>query len=150
MRPEEDPGWESYAETVLRWRTNPPITIDLARPVTADTRQALRHAGLGASFGLVTPCNPRGRRADPCADAERMREFLSELDGKGACYLRVDGWSPDGRHVETGVALEWSREEIIALARRWEQSAIYWYDGERFWVLGALTDAAPWPLGTMA
>jgi len=146
MLPREDPGWASYAQTVLRWHTKPEVAIDLARPVTADARQALRRAGLAGSFALLTPCNPRGRPADPQVNAERLRRFLSDLDAKGACYLRVDGWSPDGRHVESGVALEWSREESIVLARQWDQSAIYWYDGERFWVLGALTQVPPWPL----
>jgi len=147
MLPQDDPGWASYGETVLRWHTVPPLAIDLARDVEPTQRDALHRLGLGASFGLVTPCNPFGRRSDPEENAGRLRRLLAQLDAAGTRYLRVDGCSPDGVHVEPGVALAGSKEEIIALARRWEQSAIYWWDGARFWVEGALTKAAPWPLG---
>jgi hypothetical protein len=54
--------------------------------------------------------------------------------------------SPDRTHVEEGVALALAVEDVEALARVWDQSAIYWWDGEAFWVRGALTQAPPWRL----
>jgi hypothetical protein len=147
MRPEDDPGWASYAETILVFHGDPPLEVPLSLPVSPSTRAALAARGLGGPFGLVTPCNPRGRRTDASENAARLRAFLAALDQRGVGFHRVDGVSPDRLHVEPGVALAWPQESVVTLAREWEQSAIYWWDGERFFVIGALTLAPPWPLG---
>ena len=147
MRPEDDPGWAAYAETILRFPGPALLDIDLAIPVPPAARSEFAARGLAGPFGLVTPCNPRGRRSSPGENEARLVRFLAELDRLGTRYLRVDGFSPDRRHVEHGVALAWSQEEIVALARRWQQSAVYWWDGASFWVIGALTTAEPWQLG---
>jgi Protein of unknown function (DUF3293) len=147
MRPEDDPGWAAYGETILVFAGTPPLEIDLRRTPRAEERRGLALRGLDGSFGLVTPCNPRGHRAPPEENAALLLRFLAELDAHGKRYVRVDGVSPDRRHVERGVALAWSRSDVLALARTWQQSAVYWWDGASFWVIGALTDAAPWRLG---
>lgn len=146
MRPEDDPGWASYAETVLVFHADPVLEVPLSRPVAPTLGDSLARIGLGGPFGLVTPCNPRGQRGGDDSNAMRLREFLQRLDARGARYVRVDGVSPDRLHIEPGVALAWPQEEVVAVAREWEQSAIYWWDGMRFWVIGALTDTPPWPL----
>ena len=33
--------------------------------------------------------------------------------------------------------------KAIALAREFEQVAIFWFDGKRFWIIGALMEADP-------
>jgi hypothetical protein len=33
------------------------------------------------------------------------------------------------------------QEDAIALAKELEQIAIFWFDGGRFWILGALVEA---------
>ncbi len=147
MRPEDDPGWASYAETILAFRGPAGLEIDLSLPVPPSARAELAARGLGGAFGLVTPCNPRGQPTSVQENEARLVRFLAELDQAGARYLRVDGLSPDRRHAERGVALAWPQQEILALATRWDQSAIYWWDGARFWVIGALTETQPWPLG---
>ena len=35
------------------------------------------------------------------------------------------------------------QDNAIALARELEQIAIFWFDGQRFWILGALLEAKP-------
>ncbi len=147
LRPEADPGWASYARTILRVHGDPPIDVDLACPVSPATRDALRARGLDGSFGVMTPGNPYGRPAAAADNVARMARFLAALDAGGKRYIRVDGRSPDARHVEMGVALAWSQADVVALARKWEQSAIYWWDGDAFWVIGALTCSQPWRLG---
>lgn len=142
MRPEDDPAWASYAETVLRVHGSVPGEIDLARPIDAGARAVLHAAGLSGRFGLVTPCNPRGRRLSAAENAARWDRFVANLSAQGHAPVRVDGQSPDRQHVESGVALPWAREAVVALARDWDQSAIYWFDGDAFWVVGALTDTA--------
>jgi hypothetical protein len=142
----DDPSWASYGRTILRVHAAIPFEIDLARPVRAAQRAALAVAGLPGRFGLVTPCNPRGQVVDDVTNRERLATFHQALRGADTQWIRVDGLSPDRVHVEEGVALSWPVEEVEALACTWDQSAIYWWDGEAFWVRGALTQAAPWRL----
>jgi hypothetical protein len=35
------------------------------------------------------------------------------------------------------------QKKAIALARALEQVAIFWFDGKRFWIVGALMEADP-------
>lgn len=146
LLPVDDPSWASYGETILRVHGAPPFEIDLARPVRTEQRAALAALGLAGTFGLVTPCNPRGHVTDGSTNAARLRSFHQALRDTDTSWVRVDGLSPDRAHVEEGVALAWPVEALEALARAWDQSAIYWWDGEAFWVRGALTHAAPWRL----
>jgi hypothetical protein len=146
LSPADDPSWGSYGETILRVHGAIPFEIDLAVPVGALQREALAAAGLAGPFGLVTPCNPRGHVADAATNTARLTAFHQALREVGAQWVRVDGLSADRAHVEEGVALRWPVEAVEALARAWEQSAIYWWDGEAFWVRGALTQAPPWRL----
>lgn len=146
LSPVDDPSWGSYGETILRVHGTPPLEIDLARPVSPEQRAALAAAGLPGTFGLVTPCNPRGHPVDEATNAARLATFHAALGEAGARWIRVDGLSPDRAHAEEGVALSWPVGEVEALARAWDQSAIYWWDGEAFWVRGALTHAPPWRL----
>jgi hypothetical protein len=94
----------------------------------------------------MTADNPFGQTLDPAENAERRSRLTSELAARGASPVRVDGLSADRRHREIGVALSWSCDDVVALARRWDQSAIYWFDGGAMWVIGALTQAPPWKL----
>ena len=147
MQPGEDPGWASYGETILRIHSATPFEIDLAGPVTAAHREALRAAGLPGSFGLLTPENPRGRELPAGENAARLRRFHEELVEGRLHPIPVDGLSPDRARVEHGAALDLPQKRVVALAVRWEQSAIYWFDGAAMWVVGALTEAPPWRLG---
>jgi hypothetical protein len=147
MLPADDPGWASYADAILRLHGTPAVEVDLAQPVAVKARAAFASAGLDGPFGLVTPCNPRGQGASPHTNETLLARFLAELDAAGKRYVRADGLSRERRHVEQGVALAWPRADVVALARKWDQSAIYWWDGAAFWVVGALTHTAPMRLG---
>ena len=146
MRPADDPGWASYAETILLVHGPSPQEVDLARPLGARERAVFRAAGLPGPFGLVTSDNPRGRDSTPAENAARRERFAAALAARGVSPVRVDGLSRDRSRAEVGVALPWPMEEVRQLAREWDQSAIYWYGGEAMWVIGALTEAAPWRL----
>jgi len=148
MRPGDDPGWAAYAETILRVHGPILAEVDLARPLGAKERAVFHAAGLPGCFGLVTAENPRGRDLTPDENADRRARFESELARSGTHPVRVDGLSRDRRRVEIGVALPWPLADVRALARRWEQSAIYWFDGHAMWVVGALTVTDPWRLGS--
>lgn len=146
LRPADDPGWASYAETTLVFPESAGGEVSLQRAIGPAERAVFEAAGLPGAFGVMTAENPYGRPADPGENARRRDRLLAELRAAGESPIRVDGVSPDRRHREIGVALRWPREAVVELARRWEQSAIYWFDGHDMWVVGALTVAAPWKL----
>lgn len=146
MRPADDPGWASYAETILLVHGPSPQEVDLARPLGARERAVFLAAGLPGPFGLVTSDNPRGRDVTAAENAARRERFRAALAGRGVNPVRVDGLSRDRSRVEVGVALRWPMAAVRQLAREWDQSAIYWHDGTAMWVIGALTESVPWRL----
>lgn len=140
MRPEDDPGWASYHATVLVFPGQGGGRIDLAHPPGSAGLALLQVAGLPGPFGLVTPENPRGQPTSPAVNQQRWEAFRA---GPAGAAVQVDGVNAGASHRERGVALRWRREDVIALAREWQQSAIYWWDGCAFWLVGALTCHPP-------
>lgn len=147
MRPEDDPSWASYARTILEFQVEGTPRVDLAQVLSPSARARFLSVGLPGCFGLLTPENPRGRRVDQAINDTRWAGFRTELADD---LVQVDGLDPDSTHRERGVALPWSCERVVHLARRWDQSAIYWFDGHEMWVVGALATAPPWRLGAAA
>ena len=138
-----DERWSSYPETVLYFAGEPEVMVDLRTEVTAAIRNGFAGMGLDGEFGVLTAFNPRGRDADAGENARRMKELESELESSGDRFVRVDACSPDRSHCECSVALLSSRERAIDIARRWEQVAIFWWDGSSFWIYGAISEAEP-------
>jgi len=80
-------------------------------------------------------------------DDVRLRDLLNRYLGEqGFTHRAVTGSSPDGAHRERGFAVWLERDDVVAIARRFEQSAIFWFDGGAFWLVGALVDAKARPL----
>jgi hypothetical protein len=141
--------WRAYPNTILEFAGSPPLRLDLRERVTDDTRAALAALGLGAAFGVFTAENPAGENAEdaPTERAEERRERANdrrnsqlerELDARAVEYVPVDGVSPDGQYREHCIATLVARDEAVALARRYAQLALFWFDGESFWLLPAL------------
>lgn len=57
--------------------------------------------------------------------------------------MDVDACSPDRSHCECSVAVVMEQDRALALARELEQVAIFWFDGKRFWILGAIVESDP-------
>lgn len=121
--------------------TGTSLVVDLARPVAPQQREALR-ALLGGPFAVVTACNPNGHTADAAENARRTAGLEAELTRRGCSFVRADGRSPDGAHRERGVAVAMSLTAARNLARTYQQEAYYWFDGDSFWLLGALEEMA--------
>ena len=147
-RPDDDPAWRQYPETLLEFfrepdDARPALVVDLRRPVPDAAREALAELGLDRPFAVVTAAAPGGDPQDDAFDRARQAELDEAARTRSSVARCVDGVSPDGAHRERSVAVLLSREEAVSLGRRYGQSAIFWYDGADFWLLGAVVAAAP-------
>ena len=57
--------------------------------------------------------------------------------------MHVDSCSPDRSHCECSVTVTMPQQKALDLARDLRQVAIFWFDGKRFWILGALAKSDP-------
>lgn len=142
--PEEiDPDWGRYPETILRFEGTVPVEVDLREPLTEDIRNAIRRLGLSETFAIMTAHDPRGRDVSAAENRRRQSVLEGEIGHAGLDFFSVDACSPDGSHCECSVAVVTGQEAAIELAKRYEQVAIFWYDGDSFWILGAIVESDP-------
>ena len=139
---QHDPDWPRYPETILRF-AQPPVQIDLRNHPPADALSKLQAAGFSDPFAVITAFDPRGRDLSPAENEKRKRDLNRRLSKTGHRFIDVDACSPDGSHCECSVAVIMDQDEAIALARELEQVAIFWFDGKRFWILGAVVESDP-------
>jgi hypothetical protein len=137
-----DPRWATYPDTIVEIFTSPPIHADLRSPLTAAEAARLRDIGLGSRWAVVTAYNP-GRMLADGENARRERELWRAAEKTGARFLRADGVNPDGTEREIGIAIALDRRHSNALAAEFGQSAIFWFDGEAFWLDPVLVGAQP-------
>jgi len=140
---QHDPDWPRYPETILTFSTNPPVEIDLCEIPPAGAIAKLAAAGFGQPFAVLTAFDPRGRDLSAAENEKRRRELDARLTKCGYKFVSVDACSPDGTHCECSVAVKMPQEKALALAQELEQVAIFWFDGKRFWILGALVKSDP-------
>ena len=138
-----DPDWHRYPDTVLHFQTEPGVSVDLREPVGKDALDAIRRIGLRGPFAVMTAHDPRGRDESAEVNARRAAELDRRLAALGVEFLHVDACSPDRSHCECSVAAVMDRDTATALARELEQVAMFWFDGEKFWIVGALVGGDP-------
>jgi hypothetical protein len=140
---QHDPDWPRYPETLLSFATRPPVEIDL-REIPPDSALAqMRAAGLGEPFAIMTAFDPEGRNLSAAENERRKQELDRRLSATGYSFVQVDCCSPDRSHCECSVAVTMPQEKALDLAREMQQVAIFWFDGKRFWILGALVETDP-------
>jgi hypothetical protein len=151
VHPEQiDPDWARYPDMVLVFdrslgvaAAGTSLRVDLGAPISEGTRRAFDALGLSDSFAVLTAHDPKGRDLDPGENRRRADVLEGELRRRGVNYIRVDACSPDGQHCERSVAAAMPRADAVALAALHQQVAIFWFDGERFWIVGVLAAADP-------
>lgn len=140
---QHDPDWPRYPETLLSFATHPLVEIDL-REIPPDSALAqLRAAGLGEPFAIMTAYDPEGRNLSATENERRKQELDRRLSSAGYRFVQVECRSPDRSHCECSVAITMPQQKALDLAREMQQVAIFWFDGKRFWVLGALVETDP-------
>jgi hypothetical protein len=145
LRPDDDSAWSQYAETILEIANGDtePLCIDLRRPLSDADRRTLATLGPTSHFGVVTAANPAGTSVAQASNQKRHAALKSWLAEHGQEHRAITGSSPDGEHREPGFAIWLERDDVVSIARRFDQSAIFWFDGGAFWLVGALVDAKP-------
>lgn len=138
-----DPDWPKYPETIATFSTRPPLEIDLRAIPSAAALAALNDAGLGQPFAIMTAFDPRGDNLPAGENERRARDLEHRLVESGHRFTRVDCCSPDRSHCERSVAVVMPQEAAIDLARELEQVAIFWFDGQKFWIVGATVETDP-------
>jgi len=138
-----DPDWPKYPETILTFATEPPVEIDLRAIPPRNALASLASAGLGEPFAIMTAFDPRGENLPAAENEKRHRALERRLGGLGYRFVNVDCCSPDRSHCECSVAVVMPHEDAVALAKELEQVAIFWFDGERFWIVGAMVETDP-------
>lgn len=126
----KDASFLNYGQTVLRFETG--LDIDLRSDLDTTDRDDVRALGIGDAFAVITAYNPHGGDIDEHDNERRQTQLLSEVAELGVPYLRVAGRSPDGEHCEDSVAIALPFDDARTLGARFGQTAIYWFDGERF------------------
>ena len=129
-----DALWTAYANTVLRIGDRRQIKIDLRLPLSDETRRVLTVLLPEKTFAIVTPFNPGGARAHSWRNRWRFVRMRAALGSRALHFTLADGESPDGMHRERGFAIALGRGDSASLARSHGQLALYWFDGEAFWI----------------
>jgi hypothetical protein len=94
---------------------------------------------LVAPVYLLTAYNPRGEELPLEENEERLAELSAYLRKELVAAVRSLGASEDGSWMEPGFALlDVGEAQALAIARRFEQAAIYAWSAERLEVVGAL------------
>ena len=140
---QHDPDWPRYPETILSFSTQPAVEIDLRELPSERVLAKLEAAGFGQPFAVLTAFDPRGRDLSPAENEKRRSDLDRRLKTEGYRFAHVDACSPDRSHCECSFAVVMPQNKAIDLARELEQVAIFWFDGERFWILGAILETDP-------
>lgn len=140
---QHDPDWPRYPETVLTFSTEPPVEIDLREVPSERAIAQLAAAGLAEPFVVLTAFDPRGENLSREENERRKKDLDRRLREAGYRFVHVDACSPDRSHCECSAAILMPQDKAIALAKELEQVAVFWFDGGRFWILGALAEADP-------
>jgi len=129
--------WGDFPCTHLHFVDTPEVVIDVRGHVTADERAALAAHGLLGAFSVVTAQDPMGKTQPPEVNRELAAKLQAHVQSLGSPYTRVEACSPDRSHCEESIAIALARDEGVRLACEYDQLAIFWFDGDAFWIVPA-------------
>lgn len=138
-----DPDWARYAETILRFTAGGNLEVDLRESLSDQMRAEFKGLGFRDTFGIVTAHDPYGRDLAPEENRQLQVRLESELQASDIHFVPVDACSLDRKHCECSVAIDVDQATAVSIARKYEQMAIFWYDGEAMWLIGAMVESDP-------
>jgi len=99
----------------------------------ASSARQFRHRESGnpaPALAIVTACNPGLEVCLPEENEARNQWLEERLHEEGLCYVSARGYDPGRDHEEPSFAvLGITLEDACALAREFDQAAIFWWDG---------------------
>jgi len=126
--------WAPYRTAHLGFGDPESLSLAVDRPWTAGDLDQLRSLGLDGPFAVVTAHHPHERRLDAAENDRRHEALLAETRRHRLIAVACTGRSPDSKHQEEGVAIACPLSIAASIARKFEQSAIYWWDGSSLWI----------------
>ncbi|MGH8427242.1 MAG: DUF3293 domain-containing protein [Gammaproteobacteria bacterium] len=98
------------------------------------------HAPEGAlpsgSFAILTACDPGRARPGDRANRVANKRLADEIERFGYAHRPANGRSEDGVHVEPSFAIPGIAEfAAVALAKRFNQTAVFYWDGAEACIL---------------
>lgn len=129
--------WGDFPSTHLHFVDEPTVVIDVRGHVAPETRAALAAHGLTGPFSVVTAQDPMGKTQSPDENARLAVKLQERVKSLGVPYARVDACSPDRSHCEASIAVVMARQDAVRLACEYDQLAIFWFDGDAFWIVPA-------------
>lgn len=122
---------------MLHFVAPPGFILDLRSPVDAASQRVLKAMGFERSFGVITAQNPMGANQSSDANAALAASLRMNVARLSVPKLEVDACSPDRAHCERSVAIALDLAALVDLGYRYDQLAIFWYDGRSFWIVPA-------------
>lgn len=141
-----DPDWNRYAETILVFGGDPEYRVDLRTNLSAADRAEFRRRGLTGSFAVLTAHDPYGQDLSPEENRVLQAKLETDLGNEKIGFIRVDACAADREHCECSVAVGVDQSIALSLAVRYRQMAIFWYDGDAVWLVGAMVSSDPMKL----
>ncbi|WP_372871393.1 DUF3293 domain-containing protein [Shewanella sp.] len=105
---------------------------------------------LSSSFAIVTAHNPEGQILTSCQNRLRDRALLRDIESYGVPYRALVGASNDLAHMEKSWAVFLSKADSLALARRYQQNAIYYVIQDQLELLPCVAEATAVSLGSFS
>lgn len=132
----QDSKLYTYANTVLDFKEPADAVVDLRQPLGHRERGVLTQLGLRNPFAVLTAYNPEGQNEHP-RNQELQEALRSTLEGEAERIVLLDGCSPDGTHREPSLAVVIPEQRALEIALQYQQDAIFWFDGDSFYLTGA-------------
>lgn len=123
----------TYAATVLCFSPDASDdVVDLRAPLGARELDVFARAGLVGPFAVLSAYPSFGRTCSPLEAERRTHRLRAMIAVHGVPPVPVLARAADGPHREPSLAATLSKRDALALARCFDQDAVYWFDGARF------------------
>ena len=91
-------------------------------------RTPLAPADLPESFAVVTAHNPSGKELTAGENSSRNEQLQQQIFEKNFSFFPVTGFDPGSDYAEPGYGINCTEDEAIALAKSWDQEAIFYVE----------------------
>lgn len=142
MNPEDDPSWRSYKLAVIDVG-NGMVPVAERVAITGEAFQILEQHNLMPRFGVITACNPLGQAVDASTNealSSQLRERLQQLRVR---VVPCSAGAVNCSHREASFAVVMPLRSLTDLALEFRQSAIFWFEEDRFWLMPAAVQTQP-------